>query len=126
MPTYDMSCPTCETTIERRCLISERETQACEDCGATLTPLFSPNFNVFIPRAFGYSFSDLFGTSSEKEYLKENPGLEKVNPTTFKSQREIRAERKAEADRTVADIERAIKANKTLRTDGRKSKKSGD
>lgn len=95
--------------------MSERESLPCK-CGATLNPLFSPPSIIYVGKAFGYAFSDLFGTSSEKQYHKDNPGLIRMNKSdhSFVSKREERRKKSNEADRTVADIEGAMKANRTL------------
>lgn len=127
MPTYDMQCDNCETVTEVRCLISERETRECEACGLLLTPLFTPNGNFIIPNSFRYSFSDLFGTTSEKDFIKANPDLvpshelDNIESARDKLEREGR-----EADAKVADIERAMKANRTLTEDKRRKKEKSN
>ncbi len=126
MPLYDFACSTCDTIIEWRCSISERENQRCAICNNALSPLFSPNTNVFIPIAFGYGFSDLYGTSSEKEFLRSNPDLiPHGEAQNIKSRKDVIRERAEQADKEVANIERAMKANKTL-TNTNKRKKSND
>lgn len=124
MPTYDMQCDTCETVTEVRCQFSQRETRECGKCGLTLTPLFSLNANFYIPNSFRYSFSDLFGTTSEKDFIKAHPDLVPVSELQNIEGAKEKVEREGrEADAVVADIERAMIANRTLTTGGRKKKK---
>lgn len=116
MALYDMQCERCNTVTEVQCLIAERETQKCAACTATLTPLFSPPTQIVVPRAFGYAYSDLFGTSSEKDYRAANPDLEVVSKSrTIKSDRQ---KRKEERDKIIAegkDIERTLKGRGQLK-----------
>ena len=116
MALYDMACPACQTVSEVRCAIAERESQKCAACTAVLTPLFSPPTQIVIPRAFGVAYSDLFGTSSEKDYRAANPDLEVVSPSrTAKSDRQ---RKKAEREKVIAegkDIERTLIARGQLK-----------
>ena len=124
MPLYDFRCDNCKTIIERRCLFSERESQRCEACASPLDPQFSLNSNVFIPERFRHSISELWGTSSEKDYLKEHPNLIPYSETAnMKTKRERDDAEAAAADAYVTDVNKALRANKTLRSDGRKNKK---
>jgi len=115
MANYEMRCDICKVVVEVRCLIAQRETQKCATCCGALIPLFTPTTNIYIPNAFRYSFSDLFGTSSEKEYLKEHPELERINHSTFVSAEDRRKKKVEKAKKEADEIERAINANRTLR-----------
>lgn len=114
MALYDMRCEACNNEVEVSCPIADRESQSCGTCNNTLTPLFSPPTNIRIPPNWNIAFSDLFGTTSEKDYLKENPNLERLNMSTFRSQKSIRQSRLEKANKEAADIEQAIIANRTL------------
>lgn len=112
MARYDMRCDTCHTKVERVCAIAARESQTCDRCGATLIPLFSPPTTVVIPNAFKYSFSQLFGTTSEKDFLKEHPELVPTREAEHVEHPRDRARRKKQdADKYVADVATAIYAN---------------
>ena len=116
MARYDYHCSACDITMEHTCPIAERESQTCIQCGAKAELLFSPPTQIVIPRAFGAVYSDLFGTSSEKEYRKEHPELEVISPSrTTKSDRQ---KRKEERDKIIAegrDIENTLKARGQLK-----------
>lgn len=115
MALYDMQCDNCNTTLEVRCAIAERENQKCATCSAPLTPLFSPPTTVVIPNAFKVVFSDLFGTSSEKDFLKENPGLERPASKSQHSEREKKAAERSRIIREGQDIEKALIAQGKLK-----------
>lgn len=122
MARYDMRCESCDSKVERECPIAECEAQPCDTCGATMTLLFSPPSVIFIPNAYKYAFSDLFGTSSEKDFLKANPDLVPAREVNVAERPKERMRRKSEqAARDIADIERAIHANKTLTVGGTKT-----
>jgi len=109
MALYDMACSSCETVTEVQCAIAECETQRCAKCASTLNIVFSPTHNIYIPRVYGSVYSDLFGTSSEKEYRAAHPDLEILSHSrTAKSDR---SRKKAERDKVIAegkDIERTL------------------
>jgi len=123
MPLYDMNCSNCETVIEVRCMFSQRESCECGTCGNTLTPLFTPNTNIFIRESFRHSFSELTGYSSEKELLKANPDLVPHSELNNIESARDRMEREGrEADAKVADIEHALMAQgkmKKPKSDGK-------
>ena len=104
-------------------MIAERESQRCNGCGGPVTQLFTPTTNFNIPQAFKHSFSDLFGTTSEKDWLKEHPEATRVNPSTFKTRREKDESRWAKAHKDAADIEHALRANATLTSGNRPGRK---
>ena len=115
MARYDMACKKCKTTVEVSCPIAGRESQKCATCRKTLTPLFSPPSTIVIPNSFRYVYSDLFGTSSEKEYLKANPTLERVNQSTS---HDVRSQKKRERDKIIKegnDVERQLLATGVLK-----------
>lgn len=115
MAVYDFSCSACGLIMEMTCPIAERESQLCIQCGSRVEPLFSPPSQVIIPNAFRYSFSDLFGTSSEKDYLKANPNLVRSNPSTSN---DIKARKRRERDREIKeglDIEKSLLAQGKLK-----------
>src|SRR3990167_8670112 len=116
MARYDFQCTPCGLAEERECPMDDREKQTCTDCGLTLTLLFSPPdpANVYIREAFRHSFSELFGTTSEKDYHRENPNLTRINHSdhSFVPAREKRRKRFEEAQAVDADISRAMKANR--------------
>lgn len=116
MAVYDMRCVECATVVEVRCSMSEREIQTCATCNEPLTPLFSPPTNIVIPNAFHYAFSDLFGTSSEKDFLKENPNLERVSKSGLDDS--DRARKRRQRDKEIKeglDVEKALLAQGKLK-----------
>lgn len=116
MALYDMQCDKCEAVVEVRCSISEREHQVCGTCSAPLTPLFSPPTQIVIPNAFHYAFSDLFGTSSEKDFHKANPGLERVSHSQTDNSERAQKRRKRESEiKEGLDVEKALLAQGTLK-----------
>jgi hypothetical protein len=108
-----MSCPRCGV-LELFCRVEDRHEQLCPQCGEKLSLVFTPTTNMFIPNAFRYTFSELFGMS-EKEFVKSNPDIERINPSTFKSIQERRKERRAQLEREVKELEHVVNANRTLR-----------
>ena len=125
MPKYDFRCEPCNLVDERVCMIAERESQTCNKCGGSVTQLFTPPTQIIAsPQVFKHTFGELYGTSSEKDWLKEHPEAVRVNQSTFKTRREKDEARWAKAHKEAADIETALKANKTLRSDGRKKSRS--
>ena len=116
MARYDFHCSACDITMEQTCSIAERESQVCIQCGATVELLFSPPTQISIPSAFRYAFSDLFGTSSEKEFHKANPGLERVSKSGVDHSE--RAQKKRERDNIIKeglDVEKALLAQGKLK-----------
>lgn len=96
-------------------MIAERESQVCGKCGGPVKQLFTPTTNISIPQAFGYTFSDLYGTSSEKDWLKDNPDAVRVNRSTFKTKREQNEAKWAANNRKVADLEKNLMAQGKLK-----------
>ena len=119
MPTYDFRCDPCGVTEERTCMIAERESQVCGRCGGPVVQLFTPTTNISIPQAFAYAFSDLYGTSSEKEYVdkmeKAGTPVTRVNRSTFKTKREQQEAKWAANNRKVEDMERTLMAQGKLK-----------
>ena len=116
MARYNYHCSACDITMEHTCPIAERESQTCIQCGGAAEFLFSPPTQIVIPRAFGQAYSDLFGTSSEKEYRKANPDLEVVSQSrTTKSDRQRRKEERAKTIAEGKDIENTLKARGQLK-----------
>ena len=129
MATHDYHCANCDLTEERTCLIAEAKKQKCSKCGKRLAQLFSPPTEIIAsPKAFKYTFGELYGTSSEKDYLreKEQAGtpVERINPSTFKTRKEINEAKWAKAHKDAADIEASLRANKTLTAGASGKKKS--
>jgi len=122
MAIYDMACGKCDTVVEVKCAIADCDTQHCATCNTLLDISFNPTSNILIKESFRHSFSELFGVTSEKDYLKEHPELERVNPSTFVSAADKRRRRVEKANKDVADIEKAIRANRSLVGNGDPSK----
>jgi hypothetical protein len=100
--------------------MDDRNNQKCNDCGQPLILLFSPPANIYTPEAFKHSFSELFGTTSEKDYIRESKEqgreLTRINHSdhSFVSARDKRRKRYEEAKAVDADITQAMLANRTL------------
>lgn len=123
MATHDYRCSTCDLTEEKTCLIAEATLQVCSRCKGPVEQLFSPPSQIIsCPQAFKQTFGEQFGTSSEKDWLKENPHATKVSPSRFRTRRQQDEARWAKAHKEAADVEHALKANATL-TAPRKKKK---
>ena len=115
MPKYDFHCTSCDATTEHTCAIADRELQVCDECNATLVLLFSPPSQIIAsPRSFKYTFGELYGTSSEKDYLREHPNVERINQSTFRTKKQKNEAKWAKAHKDAASIEHAIQANRTL------------
>lgn len=114
MAKYDFECASCDWSGERSCSIADADALHCEQCGSPLTKLFSPPSSIYVPRAFKYVFSDLFGTSSEKDFLKENPNVERVNMSTFTPARDRLRSQWAKAKQEGEDVERALNTSATV------------
>jgi len=119
MPTYDFRCEPCGKTSERTCLIAEREAQTCGKCRGPVVQLFTPTTNISIPAAFALAFSDLHGTASEKDYVKEraasgNP-VTRINRSTFRTKREQDESKWAANNRKVTDMENTLMAQGKLK-----------
>lgn len=102
--------------MEHTCLIADREAQTCIQCGGEVEFLFSPPTQIRIPESFRHSFSELFGTSSEKDFHKANPGLERVNPSGADNSERAKARR--ERERTIKeglDVEKSLLAQGNLK-----------
>jgi hypothetical protein len=102
--------------MEQTCPIAERESQVCIQCGGHVEPLFSPPSVIRIPEAFRHSFSELFGTTSEKDFHKANPDLERVNPSGADNSERAKARR--ERERTIKeglDVEKSLLAQGKLK-----------
>lgn len=106
-------------------MIAERGSQTCGTCGNEMKQEFTPPTIFMTPEAFRHSFSELFGTTSEKDYLKANPHAVKVSPSTFRSRRQQDEARWAKAHVEAADVEHALKANATLTAPRGVRKKKG-
>lgn len=89
-----------------------------------MTQLFTPTTNFYTPERFRHSFSELFGTTSEKDWLKEHPEATHVSPSRFKTRKEQDEARWAKANKDAADIEKSLKANKTLAAPRGKKRRS--
>ncbi len=123
MATYDFRCKPCKLTEERSCMMAEADSQKCERCGKTMERLFSPTTNVYVPQSFKYATSDLYGTSSMKDWLKDNPTATRINRSTFKTKREMNEAKWAANNRKVADMEKALIAQGKMK---RPRAKKGD
>jgi len=116
MAKYDYHCSTCALTMEHTCPMAEREAQTCIQCGGAVEFLFSPPSVIRIPEAFRHSFSELFGTSSEKDYRKENPGLEVVSHSrTHKGEKQKKKEERDSIIKEGLEIEKTLLAQGNLK-----------
>lgn len=102
--------------MEYSCLIAERHSQTCIQCGGAVEFLFSPPTQIIIPRAFGHSFGELFGTSSEKEYRKEHPELEVISPSrTYKGEKQKKKEERDKIIKEGLEVEKVLLAQGDLK-----------
>lgn len=116
MPKYDFNCVSCDEVQEHNCHYEERNQIRCAHCATLLEPLFSPPTQIRIPESFRHSFGELFGTSSEKDYRKDNPNLEIVNPSGADNSERAKARR--ERERTIKeglDVEKVLLAQGKLK-----------
>jgi len=85
---------------------------------------FTPPTVFMLPESFKHSFSELFGTTSEKDYRKDNPhAVPQESPSRFRTRRQQDETRWAKAHKDAAEVEHALKANRTLLSDGKRKKK---
>lgn len=102
--------------MEQTCLIAERESQTCIQCGRPVEPLFSPPTQIIIPRAFGQVYSDIFGTSSEYEYRKAHPDLEVVSHSrTLKGDKQRKKEERDKIIKEGLEVEKVLLAQGDLK-----------
>lgn len=114
MARYDGHCSACDITLEYTCSIADRESQTCIQCGGAVEPLFSPPTVIRIPPSFKYAYSDLFGTSSEKDYRRANPDLEVASHSGTDNSERAKAKRERERD-----IKEGLEVEKTLLAQGK-------
>lgn len=89
--------------------MAARHEQVCGSCGEQVELLFSPPTVFITPEAFKHSYSEMFGTTSEKDYLRANPNLEIMSHSrTPMTDRKRKADERKKIIEEGKDVERVL------------------